>query len=212
MEIITREYKVYDYSELSEDAKEKAKQWYLDDGSKPQEFKEIYEQDLWNIFPDSDLKLQFSLSCCQGDGLNIYGKLNVNDILNLPKSGVYGDKFNDLLNYFTENEIRTIHRYSDECGMDIKLPKNNHYNYCCVDGIDLAGKWENYLWCANYENINKILLQKFEKYVITIIERLCADYEKYGYEFLYEVDDETMEEICEANEWKFLEDGSFFAA
>lgn len=30
MEVVTREYKVYNYSELSEDAKEKAKQWYLD--------------------------------------------------------------------------------------------------------------------------------------------------------------------------------------
>lgn len=31
MEVVTREYKVYNFSELSEDAKEKAKQWYLDD-------------------------------------------------------------------------------------------------------------------------------------------------------------------------------------
>ena len=31
MKIITQEYKVYDFSELSENAKEKAKQWYLDE-------------------------------------------------------------------------------------------------------------------------------------------------------------------------------------
>lgn len=31
MEVVTREYKVYNFSELSEDAKEKVKQWYLDD-------------------------------------------------------------------------------------------------------------------------------------------------------------------------------------
>ena len=36
MEIITREYKVYNYSELSAKAKEKVKQWYLDDGFRPQ--------------------------------------------------------------------------------------------------------------------------------------------------------------------------------
>lgn len=53
---------------------------------------------------------------------------------------------------------------------------------------------------------------KLEKYVITIIERLCADYEKYGYKFFYEVEDETMEELCDINEWKFLEDGTYFAA
>lgn len=89
---------------------------------------------------------------------------------------------------------------------------NNYYNYCCVDRIDLAEEWENDLWWASYKNINKELLQKLEKYVITIIERLCADYEKYGYKFFYEVEDETMEELCDINEWKFLEDGTYFAA
>ena len=43
------------------------------------------------------------------------------------------------------------------------------------------------------------------------MERLCSDYEKYGYDFFYNVDDEVIEETCEANEWEFLEDGTFFA-
>ena len=212
MEIITKEYNVYDFSKLSEDAKEKAKQWYLDDDFRPSEFTEIYEQDLQNIFPDSELKLQYSLNYCQGDGLNIYGNLDVNNILNLPTSGFCGNEFDDLTEYFTDKEVRTISRYSDKCGTIIGLPMNNHYNYCCVDRINLAEEWENDLWWASYKNINKELLQKFEKYVITIIERLCADYEKYGYKFFYEVEDETMEELCDINEWKFLEDGTYFAA
>lgn len=212
MEIITKEYNVYDFSELSEDAKEKAKQWYLDNDFRQSVFTGIYEQDLQNIFPDSELKLQYSLNYCQGDGLNIYGNLDVNNILNLPASGFCGNEFDDLIGYFTDKEIRTISRYSDECGTEIGLPMNNHYNYCCVDRIDLAEEWENDLWWASYKNINKELIQKLEKYVITIIERLCADYEKYGYKFFYEVEDETMEELCDINEWKFLEDGTYFAA
>lgn len=212
MEIITKEYNVYDFSELSEDAKEKAKQWYLDDDFRPSEFTEIYEQDLQNIFPDSELKLQYSLNYCQGDGLNIYGNLDINNILNLPASGFCGNEFDDLIGYFTDKEVRTISRYSDECRTEISLPMNNHYNYCCVDRIGLAEEWENDLLWASYKNINKELLQKLEKYVITIIERLCADYEEYGYKFFYEVEDETMEELCDINEWKFLEDGTYFAA
>lgn len=151
MEVVTREYKIYNFSELSEDAKDKAKQWYLDDDFRPSEFTEIYEQDLRNIFPDSELKLQYSLNYCQGDGLNIYGELNVSNVLNLPKSHFCGDEFNDLIEYFTEKELRTISRYSSECGTDIKLPMNNHYNYYCVDRIDLAEEWENDLWYANYK-------------------------------------------------------------
>lgn len=212
MEIIIKEYNVYDFSELSEEAKEIAKQWYLDDDFRPSEFTEIYEQDLQNIFPDSELKLQYSLNYCQGDGLNIYGNLDVNNILNLPASGFCGNEFDDLIGYFTDKEVRTISRYSNECGTEIGLPMNNHYNYCCVDRISLAEEWENDLWWASYKNINKELLQNLEKYVITIIERLCADYEKYGYKFFYEVEDETMEELCDINEWKFLENGTYFAA
>lgn len=211
MEIIKREYKVYEYKELGEKAKEVVKQWYLDDDFRSSEFTEIYEQDLRNIFPDSKLNLQYSLNYCQGYGLNIYGELNVDNILNLPLSHFCGDEFNDLVEYFTEKELRTIHKYSSECGMDLKLPMNNYYNYCCVDRIDLAEEWENDLWYANYKNVNKQLLQKFEKYVITIIERLCADYEKYGYEFFYEVEDEYLCDVCDANEWRFLEDGEYFS-
>lgn len=180
MEIITKEYNVYDFFELSEEAKERAKQWYLDDDFRQPEFTEIYEQDLQNIFPDSELKLQYSLSYCQGDGLNIYGNLDVNNILNLPASGFCGNEFEDLIGYFTDKEVRTISRYLGECRKKICLPMNNHYNYCCVDRISLAKEWKNDLWCASYKNINKELLQKLEKYVITIIERLCANYEKYG--------------------------------
>ena len=39
---------------------------------------------------------------------------------------------------------------------------------------------------------------------------LAAQYEKYGYEFFYEVDEETMEEVSEGNGWLFNEDGSFY--
>lgn len=34
-------------------------------------------------FPNSDLKYQFSLNYCQGDGFNFYGKIDVKDIVNI---------------------------------------------------------------------------------------------------------------------------------
>lgn len=62
---------VYSYAELSEESKGTAKQFYLD-GQEPETFQDIYEEDLKNLFPRSDLKIEFSLNGCQGDGLNIY--------------------------------------------------------------------------------------------------------------------------------------------
>lgn len=211
MRTITKKYNIYNYNELSENAKETVKQWYLDDYSRSREFFDGCMNDLRNIFPDSDLKVQYSLNSCQGDGVNICGMLNVNNIISFPSSHFCGDKFNDLLDYFTDKEIRTLINYSGECG-DIKLPENRSYWYCCVDNIDLAAEWTEELEWSCYRNINIKLLEKFQKYVIKIIKRLCSDYEKQGYKHLYEIEDDELNDFCEANKFTFLEDGTLFCA
>ena len=123
MRTVTKRYNVYKYFELSEKAKEKAKQWYLDDDFRPQEFERIYTEDLWYLFANSELKLQFSLSHCQGDGLNIYGKLNLTDVFNIicDKKG-YGETFKKFWNYMTEQEQKTIEAYMEICGKYIVCP------------------------------------------------------------------------------------------
>ena len=211
MQIVTREYKVYDYVELSADAKETVKQWFLDDdGLRTETFRDIYEDDLRNVFPDSKLKIEFSLNYCQGDGLNIYGDLNINNILNLPNSGFCGNTFDNLIDYFTEKELRTIRHYIDECGEDITLPQNRWYFYCCVDRINMD-EWSAPLWSAGFRHINEELIGKLKKYIVKIISYFCKEYENYGYDYLYNVDDEEMQETCEVNSWKFFENGKYFS-
>lgn len=85
MKEVTRNYEVYDYEELDVKAKEKAKQWYLDNTFREETLTEIFEEDLTEVFPESNLKVQWSLSNCQGDGVNIYGELHLDDILTLPE-------------------------------------------------------------------------------------------------------------------------------
>lgn len=80
MRKITVEYTVYDYSELSKEAKQKVKDWHLNNPFRSNDFSDICAEFLSACFPKSDLKTQFSLQYCQGDGLNIYGKLNLKDI------------------------------------------------------------------------------------------------------------------------------------
>ena len=60
MRTVTEVFKVYNYNELSEEAKEKAKQWYLDDDTRTYVFEDIYTEDLHYLFSGSDLKMQFS--------------------------------------------------------------------------------------------------------------------------------------------------------
>ena len=53
-------------------------------------------------------------------------------------------------------------------------------------------------------------LKKFEELVRGIFNTLCRYYEKWGYEFFYEISEEDLEEVCEANDWEFFEDGTVF--
>ena len=212
MEIITREYEVYNFSELSEDAKEKVKQWYLDDDFRPCEFENIYTEDLRYLFNNSDLKLQFSLSYCQGDGLNIYGKLDLTDVFTAIRDTEHsGDLFEQYKDLFSEHEQRTIEAYMEVCGREVELPYNRHYCYCIDDRVDFADDWIESLEYCRYKNIQIDTIRKMEKLVGRMFENLSATYEKYGYDYFYNADDEVVNETCEANGWRFLEDGTFFA-
>lgn len=212
MEVVTREYKVYNFSELSEDAKEKAKQWYLDDDFRPQEFENIYTEDLHYLFNNSDLKMQFSLSYCQGDGLNIYGKLDLMDVFAAIRDTDHsGEQFKQYKDLFSEHEQKTIEAYMEVCGREIELPYNRHYCYCVDDRVDFANEWIEILEYCRYKNIQIDTIRKMEKLVGMMFENLSATYEKYGYDYFYNADDEVVNEACEANGWRFLEDGTFFA-
>ena len=212
MEIITREYKVYNFSELSEEAKDKVKQWYLDDDFRSYDFENIYTEDLRYLFNNSDLKLQFSLSYCQGDGLNIYGKLDLMDVFTAIRDTEHsGDLFKQYKDLFSEHEQRTIEAYMEVCGREVELPYNRHYCYCIDDRVDFADDWIESLEYCRYKNIQIDTIIKMEKLVGRMFENLSATYEKYGYDYFYNADDEVVNETCEANGWRFLEDGTFFA-
>lgn len=206
MRTATVDYEVYKYGELTEDAKERVKEWYLE-GREPFIFTEDCKMDLENLFGENDLDVQYSLSSCQGDGFNIYGRIYAESIfkcLENHNGGVQLAEFEDVL---TEKEKKTILHYAEECGA-IELPMNHRYCYSLADYIDIADDWEYKL--VDYKNLNTEVLKKFEKLVREIFETLCGSYEKWGYEYFYEISEEDLEEMCEANGYEFLEDGTIF--
>lgn len=212
MRTITKNYEVYRYSELSEEAKAKVKVWYLDDPFRAAEFEDIYMDVLKTLFPNSDLKMQFSLSWCQGDGLNIYGELDLMDVFLVMRDNS-GDTENlrALGHYISEKKQRTIEAYMEICGRIVELPYNRSgYTYCVADRVDFAEEWIEELEYCRYKNIEVDTICRMEKIVGDMFTSLSKMYEEYGYKFLYEVDDEEIEETCEANDWEFLEDGSFY--
>lgn len=214
MRTATKTYNVYTYPELSEEAKKKANQWYLDDPCRNDTFSETYTEDLHYLFPNSKLKMQYSLSYCQGDGLNIYGELDLMDVFKAIHDKSYcGETFKDFWDAMTEHEQKTIEAYIEICGKSIALPYNDeHYNYCVSEKTDFAEDWIEELEYQQYKNIQVDTIRKMEKLIADMFVMLAGQYEKYGYSYFYEVDEEEMAETCEAYGWEFLEDGTVYVA
>lgn len=208
---VTIEYKIYKYNELSDEAKENVKKWYLESFHNADFFTEDCENDLYNIFEKNSLHVQYDLNNCQGDGFNIYGKISVESIFKCLENHNAGSQLEPFESVLTDKEKRTILHYAEECG-EIELPKNNRYAYSLADYIDIVDDWTFQLETYSaYRDVNEEVLKKFEGLVRDIFTVLCDHYEKIGYEWFYgEVSDEEVEEFCEANEYEFLEDGSLY--
>lgn len=201
MRIVTTETKVYTYDELDNDAKERARSAYLET-REPYFFTDMVIADLRGAFPNSDLSVGYSLSYSQGDGLNVYGEVSLDDVLRY-----MGTDANAI---WTGKQIRTLKHYADECGY-IHLPENTTlYEYCYVDRCDVAYKWESELEYACYANINRDVLDTLQNVVVDVFTKLCSQYEEWGYDYFYEITDEDMKETCDANGYEFTEDGSFY--
>ena len=164
MDKYIKEIKVFTFPELNGEAKEKAKEWYLNDETLSWELTDSYESDLSCIFPNSDLKVQWSLSYCQGDGVNIYGSVNMEDIFSLPQNA---PAYNWIDGYLTEKEIRTLRFYMSEYKNEVKIPVNRRYSYCMADSIDLAEDFHRYVWSMrsrDTQNSMRFLMRTWRKY------------------------------------------------
>lgn len=201
MKTITNTFNIYYYDELGEEAKEKVKQWCLDDTCRNDLFSEDIKNYLFKKFPSSALNYQYSLSYRQGDGFNIYGSVNPYDFI---------DKWES-----SEKEKRAIKFYLQYAG-DVTLTKNNSYCYSCKFIDQISDEWiDDTIQELRYnciKNINHDLIEKFYFDLIDHFDTLDANYKADGYNFFYNVDDEEVEDFCINNEFYFLSDGSFYGS
>lgn len=55
-------------------------------------------------------------------------------------------------------------------------------------------------------------MNRFQQYIVDLFTKFCAELEAAGYHFFYSIDDEAIKNVCDINEWMFLEDGTLFSA
>lgn len=201
MRTITKTINLYNYSELCDKAKARVREDYLSDLREMDFFYEDMLYRLKNDFPSSDLSVQYSLSYCQGDGFNIYGKFSLVDIL---------PHMDDL----TEKERRTIMLYAEKIFFEIEFSYNERYYYslkridkndrCLIE--DIINDAEN----ACLRDFNVELVRRVAGFACDYFYELDKKYERSGYKYFYEVDDETVTYWAEANGYEFTEDGEIY--
>ena len=195
MKIVTKEYKIYAFNELSEEAKEKVREFYLD-GQDPWFFTNDCKEYLKELFPYSSLEVQYSLGYCQSDGFTVYGDIYPSEILNHIKEN------------FTEKEMKFfahIFLAFGESAYKIPCPRCNSY----IEQEYLSDYLSDLEYC-HYRNIPYKLIEKFEQIANDYMDELCSNFADCGYKYFYEIDDDMLEDWCEANEYEFTADGELF--
>lgn len=201
MRTVTEEYKLYTYNELSEEAKEKVKEWYLDDEMRATFFYEDKKEFLVENYKRSNLEIIFSLSNCQGDGLNIEGKINLYDFAEKWKAD--------------EKSKRTIEHYIDNSFDEYTFESNRQYCYSCkfIDRKYIDDTITEFIDDLKYNGIRGIksdVIKAFFNDMIDHFEELDEEWEKAGYKYFYDAEESEIAECCEANNYEFLEDGTFY--
>lgn len=191
----------YSFDELTEEAKERAIQDYINTGLPNDDFYYYVSYDLGEVF--DDVKCQYSLSYCQGDGFNSYGTASADEIFKAI------DYFNISVPAelsFSEKEKRAAAFYQVT---DIIIPMNRRYCYSYADYIEFADEWiyeleENYC----YKNINEGLIYRFEQLCRFVFAEIDNHFEKLGYEMIYNISETDFSELSEANGWEYLASGA----
>lgn len=197
---VTTSYDVYKYDELSDEAKEKVKQMFLDWRREDSNiFTEDCENSIAELFPNSDLNVQYDLSYSQGDGFNTYGKLKATDLIDvdLGKYPLNGTSIKPL------SDKDAIKAACEKAGIfDITLENNSRYCYSLADRIELDRTYEDEL---SEDEIK--LLDELEKFAQDVIGEINSKFEDNGYDYFYEMEEDEVRDMADANEYEFTEDG-----
>jgi hypothetical protein len=195
MEKITKEYKVFEFKELSEETKQTVIDKWYENEDYPFLEENIEEQlnqiDEYNIF--DDVKLQYSLSWSQGDGLSFSAEINLKAFLD----NIYLKKLPEWKKNGIKEYIFDIHSKGN----------TGHYCYAHRNDVDFNYNYQDNIERPNLEKLWDKIFEQITEYYLEVCEKL----EKFGYSILeYRMDFDEFSELCESNEYKFLENGEMF--
>ena len=194
MKTITKTYEIYRYHELSEKASDRARQWYIEHTPESYFYTECCNEQLFYLFPESEVKVSYSLCYCQGDYFSIYGTLYLTDVLE------------QIQDKFTATELKFLNWIFGEFNPYYKLDEkeiNYRHIYFTAELIDET----EYL---NYRNIKTEMLEKFDSIALDYLQGICEGYADDGYRYFYEPEEDEMSDFFEINDYWFTNEGEVF--
>ena len=182
---IIKQFNIYRLYELDERAKEKAIKNYLEYyyNSNIEVYNNYLDFEISDMFPNSDIKYQYDLSCSQGSGFNLYGFLSVVDAC-------------ELLNLSIE-DINRVNSLADSSFFEI--PYNNKYTYSTAQFIDVGFD------CCELTGEDFDFFNEFIFKLIDRIDSLNSTFYNASEEYVNNPDFEHIEK----KEW-FYKDGRYF--
>ena len=193
MRTIIKEFKIYTYEELSEKAKEKVRQNYLE-SLDPNDFTYRIVEDLKDIGL-KNLKPYYSLDYCQDDGLCLAGHIDFDEINSELKEIFYKD--------FTFSDYKILKNLKEYSRIDFNHV-GKYYNKHSVEiDIYIDGNFDNKKY-NNHKRLADKLIKNIKEWYFT----KCNEYENQGYEFFYDISEEELKYFCNVMEYEFFEDGT----
>lgn len=202
MKKIIIEKKLFEYNELSEAAKKKAVENWLNDKSRCL----CCEDLIYDEFDSKcvklgiqyiDLKPQYDFSGCQGSGVNIYGEVTFTDVVNAAKNTMN----------LSSMQLHRLEFYTEFLA-NIELSENNRYTYSLkntdkkdfdnylIDYIDNADGTEDPLVSdiiCELMKADKQLIQDTVDNMFEQLEKMERDLYSYGNQIFNNMTDEDME-------------------
>lgn len=112
----------------------------------------------------------------------------------------------------SEKEKRTIAFYIDQSIDTYKFIENDRDCYSCkfIDKKYIDDFIDEFVEELKIKNIKKDVIERFFNDLLEYFDKLDKTIERQGYDYLYNIADDEFSDLCDANEWKFLGDGTFY--
>ena len=189
MRIVKIEKRVYKYSELQVHAKDAVRNYILSVVHDSDTFSEAIKESIESL-GFKDVELHYSLGNCQGDGLCFTGSINWIDL----------------------NRIAEIHNKIDQLNAEFVISCND-----CLDNIKFTRL--SHMYChsrtvsVDIDNTNWMDVQDyivFKDIILNWYNSLCNRYEKEGYKWFEEINEQDVIDYCDSNGLEFFDDGTIF--